>query len=520
MPELRIYQHRLIDALSKKAALGKKRLIAQLATGGGKTVCFAGLIQRFLIKQQKRVVIIVHREELLKQAVRTLFEWYNISAAPVTADTNYLPNVMVYVGMVETVNNRLKKNPAYFGNVGLLIADECHVGNHKKVYDYFKESIIIGFTATPISGSKKDPLKNYFEDICCGIDIPDLIAERSLVQNRTYHIRNIERKNLLIKNGEFDEAQMGSVFSSSKHVHNCLKAYRDYSEGKKTIIFNCNIAHSKKVNDAFLSYGYPSKHLDGETDHKERGEILQWFKKTPNAILNNCSVLTTGFDETSIITGIINRSTMSTSLWLQMAGRMARPHTGKEYFQIIDMGGNALYHGDWCESRDWSDIFFNPEKPKGPGEAPVKACVSCNVLIHLSQRICPHCGALNAQAVKYDEGIVQFELLSSQKPIDINVKQLIAEQACKLKADGQPYKDISVLHTIKYKIIIHAQRIWRLKKIDDKTAYKLIVFYEQRVKDWVDIKGEKYAWCNNIAKEWMMAELKRTFDWEPVKLTA
>src|SRR5690606_23535256 len=98
-------------------------------------------------------------------------------------------------------------------------------------------------------------------------------------------------------------------------------------------------------------------------------------------------------------------------LWLQMTGRGSRPYPGKEYFTIIDMGGNALYHGDWCAERNWKDIFHFPEAPgTGGGVAPVKICVGCEAIIHASVKICPHCGASNASEVQYDDEVVEFEL--------------------------------------------------------------------------------------------------------------
>lgn len=525
--QLDIYQEKGINALARKAADGRKSIVLQLATGGGKTVMFAGLVNRFLQKQQKKILILVHREELLRQAIRTIYEWYGIQAAAVTADSKHLPHsAMVYVAMVETAYNRLKKNPNYFGTIGLLIIDECHIANFNKLYAHFPDVLRIGFTATPLAASLKDPLKNYFEDIVACIDIPDLIEVwrknplRGLVGNWTYHIPNVDRKSLSVTRGEFDEAEMSGVFSSVKHVQNTLNAYKRFGEGRKTLIFNCNIAHSKKVNDLFQSFGYPSRHVDGETDPTTRAEIMKWFKNTPGAILQNIGILTTGFDEPSVQTVMVNRATMSLPLWLQMTGRGSRPFPGKEKFVIIDMGGNAMYHGDWSYSRDWQDIFFNPEKPKGPGEAPMKSCVNCKVLIHLSQVICPHCGAVNRKEVVYDGGVVRFELLSAQKPIEINVAQLINDHATKVKADGSPYKEFAVLHTIKYRIIAHAQRVWKLKRLDDKTANKLIDLYCARVDDWIKVKGDKYQWCNKQAKGWMLAELKRAFDWEPIKQTA
>lgn len=521
MRELRQYQRIGIDKLATKYSQGKNRLVFQMATGSGKTVTFAGLVHRYLQKHQRRVVIVVHREELLKQACSTLFQWYDISAAPITAGTTYLPNVMVYVTMVETMNNRLKKNPAYFGNVGLVIYDEAHIGNFRKIYEYFPDALQIGFTATPISASKKDPLKNYYEDIVTVIDIPELIAMGSLVPNKTYHLRNVNRKDLKIKNGEFDEREMGRMFSGTKMVHNCIAAYRQFSEGKKAIVFNCNIEHSKKVNDAFQAFGYPSRHLDGETSAAERAEIFRWFKNTPGAILNNVGVATTGFDEPSVFTVVVNKSTMSLPLWLQMTGRGSRPFPGKEHFTIIDMGSNAITHGDWCEQRDWTDMFFHPEKPSEGGTAPVKECVGCKVMIHASVKICPHCGALNVKPTRYDEEVVALELLDSRQPFVINLAALIAEWDVKLNAQGEPYKVLSQVHEIKRQLIFHAQRIWRLKRIDGKIAYRLLTTYQTHVREWCKLKGRIYdAWLDRATREWLFAELGRVFKWEEKKEAA
>jgi superfamily II DNA or RNA helicase len=518
MKELRQYQTIGIDKLATKFSRGIMRIIFQLATGGGKTVTFAGLINRYLQRHQKRVLILVHREELLKQACSTLFQWYDISAAPVTANTTYLPNVMVYVAMVETANNRLKKNPKYFGNIGLVIVDECHIGNFKKLYDHFNDALIIGFTATPISSSKKDPLKNHFHDIVCGIDIPELIEQGSLVPNKTYHLRNVNRKELKIKNGEFDEREMGRMFSGSKFVQNCIAAYKEFGAGKKTIVFNCNIEHSKKVNEAFLAFSFPSRHLDGESDPRYRTETLLWFKRTPGAILNNVGILTTGFDEPSVEAVMINRSTMSIPLWLQMTGRGSRPFPGKDHFVIIDMGSNAITHGDWCEPRDWSDAFFNPEKPKEGGEAPVKECVGCKVMIHASYKICPHCGALNTKPVVYDEDVIALELLDSRQPFGINIEELIAEWDKKLNAAGEPYKPLAQVHEIKRQLIFHAQRIWRLKRIDGKTAYRLLTTYQDNVRKWCKLKSRPYdSWLDRATREWLFDEFRRVFKWEEKK---
>lgn len=153
--QLRPYQEKLSYEASLALANGKRRVIVQLATGGGKTISFSAITNRYINKSGKSVLIIVHREELLQQTIRTLHKAYGIVAETVSKK---MQKAQVYVAMVETLNNRLKKDPGMFSDVGLIIMDEAHVANHLKILTYFPNAFILGFTATPISASKKNPI--------------------------------------------------------------------------------------------------------------------------------------------------------------------------------------------------------------------------------------------------------------------------------------------------------------------------------------------------------------------------
>jgi hypothetical protein len=61
----------------------------------------------------------------------------------------------------------------------------------------------------------------------------------------------------------------------------------------------------------------------------------------------------------------------------------------KEGFQIIDMGGNCITHGDWSDDRDWHYIFNNPEIPLD-GVAPMKECPECGCFSHTATIQCKH----------------------------------------------------------------------------------------------------------------------------------
>jgi type I site-specific restriction endonuclease len=101
-------------------------------------------------------------------------------------------------------------------------------------------------------------------------------------------------------------------------------------------------------------------HLDNTATKKQRKQILDWFHETPNAILTSVSILTTGFDEPTIDTIILNRATKSLTLYYQMIGRGSRILNNKEKFTVIDLGNNLYRFGPWGADLDWQLIFKSP----------------------------------------------------------------------------------------------------------------------------------------------------------------
>ena len=407
---LRPYQERFIKNIAAKL-INHRKVVAQLATGGGKTVCFAEICDRYCAKSSQDVLILVHREELLTQAAKAI----RLPVQKVIAGMKTIPPARVYVAMVESAHKRMH----LFENIGMVICDEVHIGNFTKVIEQFKEQYIIGFTATPLAAKKTNPLRNYFDDIVCGIDIPELIEDGFLCPEQTYSSSSIvERAKLKMRSGEFDAQQMGAMYKEPKYIDTTLKAYQKHSLGRKTIIFNCNVEHSMAVNAAFIEAGFNSRHLDANSP--DRVEVLEWFANTPDAILNNIGIATTGFDQPDIETVIVNKATASMPLWLQMCGRGARPHPIKLAFTIIDLGGNCLTHGSWAASRNWEDIFHNPKKP-GAGVAPVKECPKCAAILHTSKMEC-YCGHIFPKKIVLDQGIEDFILMTDS----VDIKKLIA----------------------------------------------------------------------------------------------
>jgi superfamily II DNA or RNA helicase len=503
--QLRPYQERLVTGLAKQLSSGKRKVVGQLATGGGKTISFAAIAQRYTSKSQKPVLILVHRQELLQQTFNTLYKAYGIIATIIDVDAKKIGNAPVYVGMCETVNRRMQNNPNYLPEIGLLITDECHIGNFSKLYDFFPSAYIIGFTATPLSAKKSDPLKNYFDEIVVGVDIHELIElwrednTVGLVPNKTYSTKNsVERSSLVVKGNDYDESQMAFEYSKAKHVQNTVTVYQQHAEGSKAMVFNCNVEHSKLVTEAFLSAGYDCRHVDANSENRKA--IFKWFKETPGAILCNVGIATTGFDEPTVETIIVNRSTMSLPLWLQMTGRGSRPYEGKTHFTILDLGNNAATHGDWSDPRDWHHIFHNPPKPREKqGVAPVKSCPECELILPVQAKTCPECGyAFPVKETEYDKAVVELQLITK----NLNVEELVQRNS--------GYKDYYTLFQIGNNIATQAK--YKVQEITDDVFISLLTVYNEKAKEWCKIKGKRFNnWHQDTVKTHLSSQLSKVF---------
>jgi len=336
-------------------------LLYQLPTGGGKTVIFSEIVRQYLKHHEKKVLVMTHRVELCKQTSNMLTE-FGVSNKVVnsTANLEDQDEFSCFVAMVETLNNRLNDDKLDISNVGLVIIDEAHYNSFTKLFKFFEKSFILGVTATPLSSNIKLPMKDNYNELIVGESIESLIENEFLSRAQTYSY-NVGLTSLIVgSNGDYTVKSSEDLYTNTQMLSKLIQAYEERSKGKKTLIFNNGINTSIHVYETFKAAGYPIAHLDNTATKKEREFLLLWFKKTPNAILTSVSILTTGFDEPTVDTIILNRATKSLTLYYQMIGRGSRILENKSTFNVIDLGNNFHRFGPWGADLDWQQIFRSP----------------------------------------------------------------------------------------------------------------------------------------------------------------
>ena len=338
-------------------------LLYQLPTGGGKTVVFSEIAKRFIANTQKKVVVLTHRIELSVQTSRML-SGFGVKNMIINSEIKELrdqDNFMCFVAMVETLNNRLQEEMIELNDVGLVIIDEAHYNSFRKLFKYFEKSIILGVTATPLSSNIKLPMKDNYSKLIVGESIESLIKKKFLANANMYSYDVSLRSLKLGISGDYTVKSSDELYGNQNMLAKLLDAYEQIAKGTKTLIFNNGINTSRYVYETFKRAGYPIKHLDNKNTASERKQILEWFSETKDAILTSVSILTTGFDEPTVETIILNRATRSLTLYFQMIGRGSRILQNKTDFTVVDMGNNTSRFGMWDAPIDWQEIFHFPD---------------------------------------------------------------------------------------------------------------------------------------------------------------
>ncbi len=339
-------------------------LLYQLPTGGGKTVIFSKIAKRYIKETGKKVLILTHRIELCAQTSNMLSE-FDVPNKIINSKIKELgeqENFSCFVAMVETLNNRLNDEMITIENLGLVIVDEAHYNSFRKLFRFFENVILLGVTATPLSSNINLPMKDNYNELIVGNSIAELIDKGFLAKATTYSYDVILSSLKVGINGDYTVSSSELLYNNFTMQEKLLHAYELQSKGKKTLIFNNGINTSKHVQRLFVEAGHEIMHLDNTNSEEERREILRWLKEKPDAIVTSVGILTTGFDEPTVETIILNRATRSLTLYHQMIGRGSRILPNKSAFTMIDLGNNALRFGLWDAPVDWQEIFKDPDR--------------------------------------------------------------------------------------------------------------------------------------------------------------
>ena len=161
--KLRPYQQAAVNAvLNEWYQENHSRTLAILPMGCGKTVIFSEITKREVREKQHKVLILAHREELLLQAQDKLFKTTGLYAELEKGKNSTLDsNTPVVIGSIQTLCRTRRLNQFTPDTFDCIIIDEAHhclSESYQRVLWYFKNAHVLGVTATPDRGDKKEQI--------------------------------------------------------------------------------------------------------------------------------------------------------------------------------------------------------------------------------------------------------------------------------------------------------------------------------------------------------------------------
>lgn len=438
------------------------------------TVVFS-YIAKSAAHKGSRVLILAHRDQLIKQASRKLTE-NGVPHGIIMAGFAPAPRRHVQVASVQTLVRRIDKMRAAGVHFDLIVIDEAHLSaaaSYQKILAAWPEARVLGVTGSPIRLDGKGLGRGQggcFDVIVQGITIKQLIAQGYLVKPTVYASKTkIDLSGVKKVGGDFDGQALADVMDKPVITGSAIAEYRRICPGVPAVAWCANVAHARHVAEEFNAAGIPALALSGEDDSTERDRALAALAAGTIKVVTFAMLLVEGVDCPAIGAVILLRPTMSLSSYLQVIGRGLRPiyaagmplDTAEQRFAAIDAGpkgrrcfvldhaGLTFRHGLADEDREWSLDGVTKKKGKKKEEdrpPPLSQCPKC-FLVHDPQPTCPACGHVyEAKVRKIDQ-------------VDGELAEITEDVAARLRMERQ--REVARAQTLDDLRKIAAQRGYR-----------------------------------------------------------
>lgn len=323
MISLRDYQGAAVLGVRDAMRTGGKRVVLVIPTGGGKTRIGSAIVERAILRGS-RVVWLAHRTELIEQTAKTLHE-HGLPVGVVAASSAWPidPAAPVQVCSVQTLLARDHRPPA-----DLLVWDECHHASESAptwsaLLSAYPDVRTLGLTATPERGDGSG-LAPLFDRIVVGVTVRELTVQGHLVPCEAI------RPDRLLKPGVLAQEP--------------LAAYREHTPGQQGFLFAKSVEEAQRYADEFTAAGVRAVCIHAGTKADDRAVTIELFRQGVVRLLCNVYIFTEGTDLPMAQVCILARGASTAGIFLQMVGRVLRPHRGKTSATLIDLRGVSHVH--------------------------------------------------------------------------------------------------------------------------------------------------------------------------------
>ena len=340
MFELYPYQAESVAAVRDEWTRVRRTLLV-LPTGCGKTVVFSELTSRLVNEEGARVLILAHRDELIRQAQAKLEKFHGIGSCVEKADENGEGSwCRVTVGSVQTMQGERRLERFKRDHFTHIVIDEAHHAlgmSYLRVLGHFEGAKVLGVTATPDRGDKRD-LGKVFESVAYEYPLIKAVSDGFLspIKSLTIPLAMDISSIGMGADGDFDKAQTGALLD--RYMPQIAAELWRHCKGMKLLVFLPLRDTARRMRDALERVGFRAYYAGGD----DRTQMAAWDADGAGSACCNAMLLTEGYDNPAIDAVCVLRLTKVRALYCQMIGRGTRLHPGKARLFVPDF----LWNGD------------------------------------------------------------------------------------------------------------------------------------------------------------------------------
>lgn len=332
--KLRPYQTDCVATVLEKFERAPSTLVV-MATGLGKTVILSEVANRW---KNGRVLVIAHRDELIRQAAEKLESALGV-APEIDMAEEYasVTGTAPIVSSVQTMCRSRRHGRFDPKTIGLIVIDEAHhavAKSYRDVVKYYREGNadlkVLGVTATP-RRSDALALGQVFETVAYEYGIDRAVEDGWLcpVRQRIVEVENLDFSKVRTIAGDFNQAELEEILANETVLHAMAAPIVKEAGASSTLVFCVGVKQSELIAAVLDRYKRGSAQwVSGETPKDERRRIVADYKEGRTQFLVNCGVFLEGFDapETQLVA--MCRPTQSIVVYTQCLGRVTRTLPG------------------------------------------------------------------------------------------------------------------------------------------------------------------------------------------------
>lgn len=356
------YQKEILDKLRvEREIFNKNKNLVIAATGVGKTVISAFDYKNFCkrnTKQPNRLLFVVHREEILRQArdtFRAILKNNNFGDLMVGGN---IPDSLEHLFVsIQSLNSKDLFELTTVNYYDFIIVDEFHhaaAPSYQRLLSYYNPKVLLGLTATPERADNKDIFK-YFEDRISGeIRLPEAIDRKLLSPFQYFAVSDsVDLSKLRWQRKGYNISDLNNVYTRDDiRVNEIVTALNKYITDIDDVIglgFCVSKEHAKFMAEKFNRLGIASMALTDESKKEERAEARSKLVNKEIKFIFVVDLYNEGIDIPEINTILFLRPTESLTVFLQQLGRGLRLHEDKECLTVLDFVGQAHKNYDFEE---------------------------------------------------------------------------------------------------------------------------------------------------------------------------